>query len=133
MGQTTLVGNQITDAERLVSRLVEKGFSISAASWVKTSEEGLWFLYVVSRAVDDFGLAQAYRRLNAAAGPMSDLWVSPFDIKLVGTNNPIARDMLEALARAPTPATVPIRYAGTRLGSVRIEEAYIYPPHHKQS
>ena len=126
MAQTTLVDKQIDDGQTLASLLAESGFDVTAAFWLKTSEEGLWFLYIASRFIDDEGLAAGYRRLNAEMRAMPDLWVSPFEIKLIGARNPIAQDVLNVLGRHA--AAIPTRYQGARLGGVSIDEAYLYPP-----
>jgi hypothetical protein len=126
MDQATLVEMQIDDGKRLVSMLADRGFDVTAAFWAKPSEEGLWFLYIASKVVDDEGLPAAYRRLNTAVRSMPELWVSPFDIKLISVGNPIASDVKTVLSRSS--ATIPIRYHGARLGGVSIDEAYLYPP-----
>ena len=88
-----------------------------------------WFLYIVSKAVDEQGLPKAYRLLNDVVWKIPDLWISPFDIKLIGVDNPIAKDVLDALRRFSSySSNVPNRYGGPRLGSVHIDEAYLYPP-----
>ena len=71
--------------------------------------------------------SNAYRRLNEAMRrmPESDLWVSPFDIKLIGEKNPITRDVLDFLSKFQSP--IARRYPGTQLGSISIDEAYVYP------
>ena len=52
MDTELLVENRIDDGQRLLIELVRDGFDVSAAAWLKTSEEGLWFLYIGSKSVD---------------------------------------------------------------------------------
>jgi hypothetical protein len=96
------------------------------AAWLKTNEEGRWFLYIASNEVDKKGLADAYKVVYLATQRLRNLWLDPFDVKLIGAHNPIAKDILDIQRRYP--AAIPSRLRETRLGSVHIEEAYIYPP-----
>jgi hypothetical protein len=57
--QSTLVEDQIDDGRRFVERFAADGHSVQAAFWVKTAEEGLWFLYVATDLVDREGPAAA--------------------------------------------------------------------------
>ena len=129
MDQTTLVGNQIGDGEKLVKELVRNRFDVTAAFWAKTSEEGSWFLYIVSKAVDELGLRKAYRLLNDIVGKTPDLGLSPLNVKLIGVSNPIAKDALDAQRHLSSwSSKVLNRYSGSRLGDVYVDETYLYPP-----
>ncbi len=75
--------------------------------------------------VDTVGLAKAYKIVYLTIQNMPGLSVDPFDVKLIGPNNAIARDILDFQQRYP--ATIPTRFRGTRLGAVPVDEAYLYP------
>jgi hypothetical protein len=126
MDTELLVENQIDDGRRLVEQAVSDGMEVSAAFWVKTSEEGLWHLYIASPLVNEVRLGEAYRQVYASLGKILESSVSPSDITLVNDRNPIARDIIAVRDRSP--ARVATRYGGKRIGSVSIVEAYIYPP-----
>src|SRR5215210_5979645 len=64
--QSTLVEAQIDDGRRFVERFAADGNPVQAAFWVKTAEEGLWFLYVVTELIDHVGPAAAYRAVHAS-------------------------------------------------------------------
>ena len=67
-----------------------------------------------------------YRRLYAAISDIiAGLLVSRFDVKLVGTDSPLAKDAIEVRKRYPGSGST--RYGGTQLGGISIDEAYIYP------
>jgi hypothetical protein len=125
MAEGSLVAMQIEDGARIVERLRETGFDVTAAWWMKSSEEGLWFLYIGSKEVEEKGILEGYRAVLAVIGGLGQLWVDRFEVKLVGAENPITKDVLGILnsyrGRTPT------RYGGGRLGNVSIEDAYIYP------
>ena len=128
MDTDTLVENLIDDGQTLVKELPSRGFKVTAAFWLKASENGQWYFYIVSPIVQSEGLAAAYRRLHPIVRAMPQpLWLDALAIKLVGLNNPIARDVLAIHARAGDPRPCPIRWGGTRLGDVSVEGAYLYP------
>jgi len=125
MDTDTLVENQISAGRELINRLVENHFDVTAAFWIRTSEEGRWFLYIASKAVDGMGLATAYKEVYGALQSMPDFSGIRSDVKLIGVANPIAKDVL--VIRHRYAARLPTRYHGPQLGSIPIEEAYIYP------
>jgi hypothetical protein len=126
MDTAPLVEDQIAAGRRLVAQLLRDGFDVTAAWWAKTGEEGRWFLYIASKAVDERGPSVAYRTVLGAVQGMPNLRLDPFRVKLVGATSPITRDVLGVQGRFP--GKVPIRYQGVQLGGVPVEEVYIYPP-----
>jgi len=68
MDQALLVEQQINDGRELIDHLIGDGFDVSAAAWVKPSEEDCWLLYLVSREVDQHGLSAAYRAVHPVLG-----------------------------------------------------------------
>ena len=126
MDTEILVGSQFDDGRRLVGQVVRDGFDVSVAFWVKTSEEGLWHLYLASPSVDEGTLVEAYRKVYASLSKIPDSAVSLSDIKLINDENPIAQDVIAIRDRYP--ARVPRRFRGKRIGNLSIVEAYIYPP-----
>jgi hypothetical protein len=127
MDTATLVDNQLEDGHKLISQLVRNNFDVTASAWICPSEEGRWYLYVVSRTVDEKGLAVAYREAYATLRSLTEISLSVSEVKLIGPANPIAADVLE-IQRRHAIARVPIRYHGPQLGRIAIDEAYIYPP-----
>ena len=126
MDQSTLVDNQILDGRRFVERFAADGNLVQAAFWVKTAEEGIWFLYIVTDLVDREGPAAAYRAVEASMQKLGESWVSSSEIKVVGPGNPVARDLLATMARHP--GRFSTRFGGKTLGSMAVEQIYIYPP-----
>jgi hypothetical protein len=121
-----LVEDRIDDGQKLLAELVRAGFDVTVAVWVRTGEEGLWFLYIGSASVDPAKIGDAYRALYACLSRVSAPGLSFSEIKLVNASNPVASNALAIRDRHPSLA--PIRYDGERLGDMAIEEAYIYPP-----
>ena len=127
MDTDELVGFQIEAGRRALSELNQDGFEVTAAFWVKTAEEGIWFLYVATPLVESHGLAQTYRMLQASLSRLQGIALSLSDVKLVGAQNPITTGVLNIIAKGP--GLLGIRYVGKRLGIMTIEEAYLYPTH----
>ena len=128
MDTDALVINQLDDGQKLIDHLLASGFEVTAACWLKTSNDGKWFLYIASPIVDAEGITMAYRRLNPLVRAMPEpFWIDPFEIKLIGSSHPIARDVLNIHVRAPGPRVCPIRWGGIQLGDVSIEGVYLYP------
>jgi hypothetical protein len=128
MDHRTLVTNQIEDAGKLIARLTETGFPVLAASWLKESDSGEWYLYLVTPAVDEEGQFKAYRRIHPVLWGMwqENLSIHPFDIKLVGPSEPVAKALADVYEHHPR--MILNRYNGARLGNVALDAAYIYPP-----
>jgi hypothetical protein len=125
MDYELLVDRQIEDGKSLLGGLVHDGFDVTVAFWVRTSEEGLWFLYIGSTSVRTMSLADAYRVVYGALRRVPNTEIPISNVKIVDADNPVARSAIEVRDRYP--ARLPARYNGKRLGGMSIEEAYIYP------
>ena len=125
MDYVTLVEDRIGDGRRFLKQFVADGNSVLGAFWVRTAEEGLWFLYVVTASYDDVGPAAAYRAVHASLRKLGDAGASGFDIKVVGSRNPIARDALTMLPG--TRSRLNTKEDGYTLGSLRVEQSIVYP------
>jgi len=123
MGQGTLVELQVDGGKALVDALKRGGFDVTVSGWTKSSEEGDWYLYVASKDVDDQGLTLAYRTVYSIIKADPDLGIDPFEVKLIGQRNPIAKDLLEIRAASGRLATLSRR---PRLGHMSVEETYVY-------
>lgn len=126
MAPELLVDDRIEDGARLTTELVRDGFDVSAAFWVCTQEEGLWFLYVASASVTRDSYANAYRTLYATLTRLDISAITLSNVKLVAPDNPIAVDAVALRDRHPV--RIPTRVGAGRLGGVAIREAHIYPP-----
>jgi hypothetical protein len=124
-----LVNEQIEDGRKLLAQLAAEGFDVTVACWVHFSlcAEHEWFFYIVSERVDKDGLRaaglavhQAIHRIPPPWGP----WITVSELRLVGLNDPVAKEVLAFRARYPGRTWFP----GASLGSQIIEQAYIYPP-----
>ena len=110
-----------------MERFAADGNPVQAAFWVKTAEEGIWFLYVVTDLIDREGPAAAYRAVHYALNQFGTSWISSSEIKVIGPNNPIAEDVLAVMTRHP--GRLATRFGGKMLGSMAVDQTYLYPPH----
>ncbi len=128
MDQGTLVDLQIADGRRLLERLSGEGVPITAAAWLKESEGGPWYFYIVTPLVtEDGGKLPAYRRVGPVVRRMPQpFWVDPMEFKVVAPDSAVGKAIRDIASRRPGP--VPTPYGSVRLGNLSIDGAYIYPP-----
>src|SRR5262245_18287070 len=99
MDTATLVKERIDVGQELSSHLAQTEFDVTAACWAKAAEEDRWSLFIVSDRVDKNGLASAYRDLyRVFKSPPID-WELMSEIKLVGKESPIGRELIEIRER----------------------------------
>lgn len=128
MDTESLVENLIKDGQRLLEYLPQNGLPVTAAFWLKASADDRWSFYLVSPVVDAEGLPKAYRRLHTLIRQMpGSVGIDPLEIKLIGPENAIAKDVLAIHSRVPGPRVAPLRWGGRSLGNISIEGAYLYP------
>src|SRR6266567_8434008 len=116
MAQAPLVEMQIKEGQTLIDRLTYEGIGVTAAAWVKESESGDWYLYLATPLVGADGATKAaYRRVNAVIREMEKegFGMDPFEKKVIGPHDPIARDMLAQ--RDGRRVRTPTWFGGSRL------------------
>ena len=126
MDTNGLVARRVEDGRKFINTLSERGFDVTAACWVRTSEEDIWFLYVASPKVDDRKLADAYSQAYSILQTIEGTTVSASEVKLIGEHNQITTAILDVRRRYPD--TFVDSSILHKFGSVLIEEAYIYGP-----
>src|SRR5262249_20082045 len=87
-----------------------------------------WYFYLATPLVGEDGATKAaYRRVNAVIREMEKdgFGMDLFAKKVVGPHDPIGKAMVAHRSRL---ATSPTRFWNSHLGTLSIEEAYIYPP-----
>ena len=125
MGQDLLVIEQI-DAGGEFVRDFNDYVPVSVACWVNPAESDNLFLYIASDEIDDGNIDVAYSEVLRRLRGKRSQWLDPFQIKLVNSSDPIARDAIRIRDRYP--AKIPTRYRGSSIGDLSVEDAYIYPP-----
>ncbi len=123
MDQGPLVSEQIDAGARFL-REFQKYVPVQTAFWLKDSEEGEWYLYVASDRITDDNFDVAYEEVARIAGTIRDPWFDPFQIKVIGTDDPLAKGVEDLLRLCPRR---PARFRDTPLGGVSAAEVYVYP------
>jgi hypothetical protein len=124
MDQVPLVIDQIDVGTRFLGEF-QKYLPIQAAFWLKETEEGDWSLYVVSDQITDDNFDVAYGEVLRIAGQLRDPWFDPFQVNLIGANDPIAQVALDIQRRVP--GRMPSWFHGKTFGGVSVDEIYVYP------
>ena len=138
MVENTVVTEQTENGKRLIEVLATAGFEVQVAFWAKPTEEDKWYLYLASPFVGEKGGTMAYRFVFDLLRKNPDLWIDPFEIKLIDMNDSLTAAALSALrsrfantpfakaSSSPSPGMTQI--GGSTLGGMSIDGAYIYPP-----
>ena len=124
MDTTTLVTNRIDDGRRLLARLANRGVDVAVAGWLETGDEGRRYLYIATGMVDEVGPAKSYSAVYAALDAIRPHTISDSDIKLIGPNHLIARDLLSVRRDDLGSNSTGGRF---EVGPSLVEDSYIYP------
>lgn len=128
MDSTSLVERQINDGQKLVDDLLQSGFDVAAAFWLKPSESEKWLFYVISPVADADGTAEAYRRMSGPVRTMPQPYsIHPIEIRVLGTSDPLGKEVLEIHRRSSKVGLSPLSWRGSWLGNMSIDGAYLYP------
>lgn len=120
-----LLVEQKAGGQRLIEQLLRDGFPVSVVFWVRTSEGGLWNLYIASPEVAEKWSNDVYRKFGASMDRVSSKHVTLVDVKLLNERDPIATAVIEL--RDALPGQLPSIQPGKSLGPLSIKELYIYP------
>jgi len=121
----TLVDELIDDGRKLIDRLIEENIPVIMTCSVKPVENDRWSLCTATPLLDEKGAARAYREVYRVLGSLGNLWVTDSDVKLVGRDDPITRDVLDIKRRFSV--NLPTRSRRSQLGNLAVEETYVYP------
>jgi hypothetical protein len=124
MDQGPLVIDQIDAGARFLGEF-QKYTPVRVAFWLKESDEGEWSLYVASDQITDDNFDVAYGEVLRIAGELHDPFFDPFQVKLIGAGDPLAKAALDIHRRYP--GRVATRFHGQVFGGLPAEEVYIYP------
>jgi hypothetical protein len=124
MDQIPLVIDQIDAGTKFLNEF-QSYLPIHVAFWLKEAEEGDWNLYVVSDQITEDNFDVAYGEVVRIAGQLRDPWFDPFQVKLIGANDPLAQAALDIQRRFP--GRMPTRFHGKTFGGLSVDEVYIYP------
>jgi len=124
MDQAILVNDQI-DAGKLFVDAFHEYSAVDAAFWLNPADSGEWFLYIASFGINDDNFDIAYGEVLRLAGHKRNMWLDAFQIKLLSSEDPLAKKVIEIRDRYP--ASIATRYNGSSIAGLSINGAYIYP------
>jgi len=124
MDQGPLVTEQI-DAGAKFLREFQKYVPVQSAFWLKDNNYGRWNLYVVSDQINDDNFDVAYGEVGRIGAALKDPWFDIFQVKVLGTDEPLAKGLREQRRRYP--GRNMLRLDGQMLGGVEVDEVRFYP------
>jgi len=124
-GYYVAVGEHIDEGQALIERLVQEDFDVSVAFWAKATDEGLWQLFIASSSLSTTSTSAAYHKAYLALDAIGADSFSRSDLNLLTVESAVAQAAMEL--RAKTARKLPIRFHGKRLGTLSVNEVYIYP------
>jgi hypothetical protein len=122
MATDTLVNERIDQGLALIEELRKRSFPFTAVFWAKTSEDEAWNLYIATPLYDKEGPLRAYQDLFAIVRNVPSAFSLQFEIKVIGSSNPAAKEV----EKIQSHAFLQGRQRFRSLGNMVIEEAYIY-------
>ena len=100
MAQNVLVNSKIDVGIRFL-REFQKYVPISVAFWLKAEELGSWKFYVASDQFSSGNYDAAYDEVLRIAERMKDVDFDPFQVRLIGIEDPMVKDALRLYERRP--------------------------------
>ncbi|OWK36493.1 hypothetical protein [Fimbriiglobus ruber] len=123
MDQGPLVIDQLDAGARFLDEF-QKYVPVQAAFWLKESDEGEGSLYVASDKITDDNFDVAYGEVLRIAGVLHDPHFDPFQVKLIGADDPLAKAALDVHRRYP--GRTASRFYGKVFGGLPVDEVYLY-------
>lgn len=124
MDQGPLVIEQ-TEAGLRFLRAFHQVFPVQVAFWLKEKDESSWHLYVASDQITDENFDDGYEEVLRLAEEFQDPWFDPFQVKVIGTDDPLAKAALDFCQRYPL--TRVTRYPGDTFGGLGVDGVFLYP------
>jgi len=124
MDTWSLVSEEI-DAGAELAREFDKFKPVSAAFWLKASDDDQRYLYVASEEIDDTNFDLAYGEVLRLAAKMHSIYLDPFRVKVISADDPLAQAAMEIHNRFP--GRMATRFGGKMFGGVSVDDVFIYP------
>ncbi len=124
MDQSPLVNERINAGAKFLTEL-DKLAPIKVAFWLKKAEARQWYLYVAVEHVIRHNRSGSYGTLIEAGRQIRDPNFDVFEVKLVGVDEPLTREVLGIIG--PSADAVPVRLYDRIIADVSAAEIYIYP------
>lgn len=124
MDQGSLVIEEIDAGKRLIDEFSQY-LPVTAAFWLKASDEKHRYLYIASDSISDSNIRISYEHVLNLVEKLNTPYLDPFRVKLIGSQDALAKSALEIYQRFP--GTLSTRFGGNTFGGVSVDDVYIYP------
>lgn len=125
MDPVALVEEQIDAGQRYLDLLTAHSVPVAVAFWARPSGDDRWMFYLATPTVDTSGTLAAYGQLSAPLREFDDVWLAPTEVTAIGAATRTAKAAL-AVAQKNS-GRAPVRFRGSMLGDLAVEEAWVYP------
>jgi len=125
MDKAVLVNEQI-DAGREFAEAFNAYQTIDVLFWLNPADSSEWLLYLASQAINDGNLDLFYGEVLRLVGSGKQMWLDAFQIKLISSDDALAKKAKEIRDRHPAPLAT--RFNGSSIAGIPVGGAYIYPP-----
>ena len=98
---------------------------VRAACWLREQEDEERYLYVALDGLSNANVDVAYGEILGITGSMKDHYLDPFRVKLISTEDSVARAVQDVYRRYP--GRIPASYSGRVFAGRAVAEVYIYP------
>ena len=98
---------------------------VMAACWLREQEDEERYLYVALKGLTEDNFDVAYGEVLRITGAMKEHYLDPFRVKLISTNDPVSKAVMDIYRRFP--GRVPTRFDGRVFAQRAVAEVYIYP------
>jgi hypothetical protein len=124
MDTSALVMDEIEAGAEFLKRL--NAFQpVKAACWLREAESEERYLYAALDGLTVENSDLAYGEVLRIAGEMKDRYIDPFRVKLIDTEHPVAKAVMEIYRRYP--GRIPTRFNGRIFAGLAVAEVYVYP------
>jgi hypothetical protein len=113
------------DAGAELAREFDKYEPVKVAFWLKASDDDHRFLYIASDRIHDTNIDVAYGEILRLTEKMQSMWLDPFRVKLISTDDSLAKSAVEIHQRFP--GHMATRFGGNMFGGISVDDVYIYP------
>ena len=100
MDTTPLVIDEIEAGKAFIEQM-NRYAPVKAALWLKSAEDGKRYLYLALEGLTPETTDQAYREVSRISNEMEDHYIHPFQVKVIGTSDRIARAIADFYDQYP--------------------------------
>ena len=120
MDTKSLVTEEIDAGAELIQRFRDD-MPVEAAFWLNPAEEGRWALYIVLPKLDVADFSRGFAEILRLVREMQTPYIDPFQVRLIASDDPLAKAAIEANRRYPGP--MPTRFRERTSAESRLKKS----------